>query len=196
MANIKALMKIAEATPLSDSLGTMLWSPLYPVTAIGATAGLLSDDLKKHRDSKLKALLPGVGAYRIGERLSSQVKHEQEDADKKNRKDVRPVAHAMSEGFGPITSTAAAALAGLVAGGATTGRHSGAMAGAGLGAAGAIAANLIGAIAAAIKRRRTKEEQMKSDEKSVLLKYLIPGLATYDSYKRLGRSQGDRDEAE
>jgi hypothetical protein len=57
------------------------------------------------------------------------------------------------------------------------------------------APNLVGAIAAAIKRRRTKEEQIDSDKKSVLKKYLVPGTAVYDYYKRIGRSQGEREEA-
>ena len=64
----------------------------------------------------------------------------------------------------------------------------------GLGVAGISA--LAALIAAAIKRRRTEEEQIKSDKGSVLKKYLLPGVAQYDYLKRLGRSQGERDEAE
>lgn len=35
---------------------------------------------------------------------------------------------------------------------------------------------------------------MDSDAKSVLMKYLVPGTASYNAWKRYGRSQGDRDE--
>lgn len=35
---------------------------------------------------------------------------------------------------------------------------------------------------------------MLNDEKSVLPKYLVPGMAAYDYYKRIGRSQGDRED--
>ena len=48
---------------------------------------------------------------------------------------------------------------------------------------------LIGSIAAGIRRKRTLEEQAKSDSKGrAVAKYLVPGLAQYDSLKRVGAS--------
>lgn len=48
----------------------------------------------------------------------------------------------------------------------------------------AIAAPIIGKIAAAITRRRTLEEQKKHDEGSAWLDGIIPGLSSYNSAKR------------
>jgi hypothetical protein len=196
----ESLVKFAEATPLSDFLGAMVGS-LVPhagplATGIGASAGLLSDDFKEHDSSKLKAFIPGVGGYRLGRRLSSQVKHEQEDARKLGRKDVSPVAHATAERLGQLTSILASTALGGGLGAMVNkkDRGKGFRVGAGLGAGAASLANLGGLIAAGVKRRRTKEEQLDADSESTLDKYLVPGLATYGASKRMGRSQGDRDE--
>lgn len=54
--------------------------------------------------------------------------------------------------------------------------------------------NLGGSILAALKRRRSKKEQVEHDTGSTLVNYLIPGFASYNGNKRLGRSQGDREE--
>lgn len=48
--------------------------------------------------------------------------------------------------------------------------------------------NLVGTIAAAISDRRTDEEQRKASTSSKW-KYLIPGYATYDRYKTMGKSR-------
>ena len=195
----EALVKFAKATPLTDVLGTLVGNAIPyggVANSIGSMAGLLTDDFKDQDESALKALIPGVGGYRLGKRLSSQVKHEQEDARSLGRKDVSPVAHAMAETFGPATSTLASTLLGGGIGAAIhrKDRGKGFGVGAGIGAGASMLAHLIGAIAAGVKRRRTKGEQLDSDSKSVASKYLLPGVASYNSYKRLGRSQGDRDE--
>lgn len=191
------LAKMAKATPFTDAAGAVAGSLIpfgAPASALGSAAGLLTDDFKEHDESALKAFLPGVGAYRLAKRLSSQVKHEQEDARKMGRKDVRPVAHALAEKIGPATSTGLAALLGAAIGGASGGRK-GAGIGAGTGLAASGMAHAVAAIAAAVKRRRAASEQMDADSKSVLSKYLVPGSAAYGYFKRMGRSQGDRDDA-
>jgi hypothetical protein len=55
---------------------------------------------------------------------------------------------------------------------------------------------LAGAILAAISRRRSAREQIENDKKTILKDLLIPGVGAYNISKRMGRSQGDRDELE
>lgn len=88
--------------------------------------------------------------------------------------------HRRAEAFGWATS---ASLAGLV--GAGIGHRFGkTMEGRLIGLFGtAVAAPLIGRLAAAITRRRTLEEQRKHDEGSAWLESIIPGLSSYNSAK-------------
>lgn len=95
----------------------------------------------------------------------------------------------------PITGAvggagAGALIAALVSAirGRDIGRGAGVGAGAGavLGAGGAHLANLGGMITGAIRKRRTKKEQQKHDSKSHW-ENLIPGVASYNYTKRVGR---------
>lgn len=113
-----------------------------------------------------------------------------------------PIGHAKAEGFGGLSSFlgsmgAGAAIGALVptstyngplGGKFTVGRSTNAAVGAGVGAIVAAGAQLVAMLGAAVKRRRTEKEQLKSDEKSVAWKYLVPGLSTYDLFKRHGRA--------
>ena len=200
------LAKMA-GTPLEEGLLSIpgnaymgLHPALAPVAPVLNTAtylgGLLSPE--KAVSSTSMNLVPGVTGFNWGNRIKSQVKRELKDIAKdKGHEGAKPVAHAVAEHLGQITSIAGTAglgaLLGALAG--KTDRTRGAIAGglAGLGAGTGM--QLIGALAAAIRRRRTKEEQIESDKGSVLKKYLIPGTAVYDYYKRVGRSQGDMEES-
>ena len=201
-----ALAKYAQdhATPFTDyAMGgvprMMLGS--NPITApiavaadnVGYIAGLMSVADNSHK-TILPAAIPGVGGFRMGNRIKTQVLREIADIKKKKEhKDAKPVAHAIAEHLGGGTSMLASL--GLGAGiGGLLGKGKGALLGAGIAGGTTIAANLIGTIAAAIKKRRTKEEQIESDKRSVLKKYLVPGTAIYDYWKRMGRSQGEREE--
>ena len=88
--------------------------------------------------------------------------------------------HRRAEAFGWATS---AQLAGLI--GAGIGKKYGrSMEGRLIGLFGtAIAAPLIGRLAAAITRRRTLEEQKRHDERPAWLDTIIPGLSSYNSAK-------------
>ena len=208
MANINALKKLAQSTPLSEYFAgipadTVVGSIPFVGPAISAApyfAGLASMPDNSQKGIGM-SFLPGVSSFRRGNRIKTQVMRElaQIEKDKKN-KDARPVAHAIAEHIGPTTSllTSAGIGAGLGALLAQSKRDIPGVAGggalAGVGVAGV--ATLIGMLAAAIKRRRTKQEQIDADKGSLLMKYLVPGTAAYDYHKRLGRSQGERDEAE
>lgn len=179
--------------PGAALLGAVPGGAMVPSAAY--IAGLLSKEDNSQK-SIGPAFIPGVSSYRLGNRIKTQVKRElrQIEEDEKN-KGARPVAHAVAEHLGAGTSMLAPILAGAGIGGAVDGKN-GALIGGATGAAAASVATLAGAIAAAIKRRRTAKEQIEADKGSVLAKYLIPGAAAYGQYKRLGRSQGERDEAE
>jgi hypothetical protein len=55
-------------------------------------------------------------------------------------------------------------------------------------------ANLGGAIGAGFTKRRTAEEQKEYTNKGTAKEYLIPGQATYNNWKSLGRVFGDSEE--
>lgn len=57
--------------------------------------------------------------------------------------------------------------------------------------AGIFAPNVIGALLAAFKRKRTQAEQKEYEEEGTLGNYLIPGAAVYNNWKNLGFLMGD-----
>jgi hypothetical protein len=62
------------------------------------------------------------------------------------------------------------------------------------GLGGGMLANLGGAIGAGFTKRRTAEEQKEYTNKGTAKEYLIPGQATYNNWKSLGRVFGDSEE--
>ena len=113
--------------------------------------------------------------------------------------DSKPIEHGFREATGVGMSTLASWLAGRTIGAVASklmgksfdgGSRIGGIAG--LGAAGV--ANLVGAISAAITRRRTREEQLEHDKGSALPSMLIPGVGMYNSLKRQGRAFAINDE--
>lgn len=212
MANINALEKLAKASPATDlvlgNLSTNALRFVNPLAGIiadnaGYVTGLVSDEDNEQK-SVWPAVIPGVGSYRLANRIKTQVKRELRDIEKdKKNEGARPVAHAIAEHIGPVTSALASMGVGAGAGALVEkalnkGRNVGvgAVTGSFLGAGVAGVAAIAAMIASAIKRRRTKQEQIDSDKGSVLMKYLVPGTARYGYLKRLGRSQGEREEAE
>ena len=171
---------------------------------VGSTAGGLdtpaTEEAEKEWDKTPgKNWIPGVGTYRLARRQRRQLVDDKGDAP-----------HAISQSFGPFTSTLAALLAGGAVGGtvgagigAGVNGADGAVAGGGAGAAigagtlGGLAllANLAGGpIAAAITKRRTKEQQKAYANSGTAKEYLIPGVAPYNAWKSLGRTIGESDE--
>lgn len=202
--SLDALRKIAgdKASPLDEGLAALPASWLmyrtvpgsYVIDPIAYLAGLADDESNSHK-SVSPAFIPGVSAYRAGNRIKTQVSRELRDiASRRKDEGARPVAHAVAEHLGPTTSILASGALGAVIGRLARkgGEGVGGAAGLGIGAA----ATLVGMLAGAIRRRRTKQQQIESDKGSLLAKYLVPGLASHDYVKRIGRSQGERDEAE
>ena len=202
--NRQELAKLAYSTPVSEALSSLvpdiaqeLIIPRSSVVtnSIGYISGLIADQDNKQKGNWLN-FVPGVSGYRKGNRIKTQVLRELEYIKKnKQHQGARPVAHAVAEHLGYLASTIGTAGVGALIGSLLSKRRGiGAIIGAGIGAQASAIANLGAAIAAGVKKRRTKEEQAESDKDSLLWKYLVPGSATYGLFKRIGRSQGERDE--
>ena len=204
----KAAAQTKQAGPRGEIASTLLW-PLLPyagttAVGIGSAAGGLdtpaTEEAEKEWDKTPgKNWIPGVGTYRLARRQRRQLVDDKGNAP-----------HAISQGFGPFTSTLASLLAGSAAGGligggigaglsgsdgALAGGGAGAGAGAAVGGGAALLANLLGGpLAAAFTKRRTKEQQKAYANSGTLKEYLVPGVASYNAWKSLGRTIGESDE--
>lgn len=201
----KSAAQTKQAGPRGEIASTMLW-PLLPyagtaAVGIGSAAGGLdtpaTEEAEKEWDkTPSKNWIPGVGTYRLARRQRRQLIDDKGNAP-----------HAISQGFGPFTSTLASMLAGAGLGagvggslapqlgepgtwGAATGAGVGSLVGGGAG----LLANLIGAGTAAFTPRRTKEQQKAYANSGTLKEYLVPGVASYNAWKSLGRTIGESDE--
>lgn len=183
-----------QASLATDYIGAALIEPaIPPSTLLGLAHGYLADDSEAPDD--LLGLVPGVGTSRLlrrGRRVRKALA-----PDAKHQK-ARILSDQLSPGVNMLL------LAGV--GGSIGGIHAltkgsqeknqqrgttpaagvrrGALVGAGTGLAASMAALTL----AAIKRKRTKEEQAKAERKPGYLNHLIPGRGTYEIYKRLGAS--------
>lgn len=203
----KSATQIKQAGPRGEIASTLLW-PLLPyagtaAVGIGSTAGGLdtpaTEEAEKEWDkTPNKNWIPGVGTYRLARRQRRQLIDDKGNAP-----------HAISQSFGPATSILASMLAGGAAGsllgggvgagvGGAGGALDGAAGGAGVGAAvgggAALLATLLGSGAAAFTPRRTKEQQKAYANSGTLKEYLVPGVASYNAWKSLGRTIGESDE--
>lgn len=201
----KTASQIKQAGPRSEIASTMLWPLLpyagLPAVGIGSAAGGLDTPAPEAEEEKWdetpgKNWIPGVGTYRLTRRQKRQLVDDKGNAP-----------HAISQGFGPFTSTLASMLAGAGLGagvggslapqlgapggwGAATGAGVGSLVGGGA----ALLANLIGAGSAAFTPRRTKEQQKAYANSGTLKEYLVPGVAPYNAWKTHGRTIGESDE--
>lgn len=170
-----------RASTRSDVAGAIVGNLLPPgvgavVGGIGGTIGMLSDppresDIDDMDRSQGLSFIPGVGAYRLNQRVSKEV-HDHGG----NKADL------ISMSLGPITSSAllAAALAGaggLLGGG--TGAALGGLLGAGLGMGGTYAGLMLGTYSDPRTNEEFKEHFKGS--KAALANYLVPGYAGYNA---------------
>jgi len=209
LANVCAATRAAmqkTASPISDMAGNLVSNVYLPYAGgvasnVGQLAGMVSDPTTEAEEAIMDrnsgtGFLPGVGAYRLERRLKRQ-----------NLDDQGGTPHYWSQNFGGLTSglLAGGAGAGIGAGvGALTGALSGTGAGEGAGkgaGVGALAglgtyglAQLASAIAAGVRRRRTREEQKAYANSGTAAEWLVPGAATYGRLKSIGRAIGDSEE--
>lgn len=148
----------------------------------GNLHGFMDDDTNVPGDSK--GLIPGVGDSRLLRR------------QRRVRKELVPESsfqrsRILSDQMTPLTSTVLLGLAGAGVGGAVSSGsgENGVIKGAGIGAGIGLAGGLLGALLAGITRRRTAEEQRAAEKQPAMLAHVVPGLGTYNLWKRLGYSQ-------
>ena len=201
---VKRANKEAKKVPPSlvreylKSIGASL-IPL-PTSAKGTIAGYLERDGSREAAS----YIPGGLQYNLSKRIQNQVKEQEARALKKKLPSCAR-ANAAGELLGGATSTLLPTLltAGIGAGvgalaaddgyrgsGALVGSIVGTLTGLGITAT----SGLVGALTAAVTRRRTAEEQMQHDMYPHTSNWIVPGVSSYNYYKRLGRSQGDLEE--
>ncbi len=132
--------------------------------------------------SPLRGLAPGHGSYRVGQRLRGSAEESKEHGAKHG------IANLIAEQLGGATAALPISALGAALGVMLSGNPIGMLTGAGLGA---VLPTGVGSLLAAIKKRRTAEEQADIDDNAsrALLKYLVPGMSTYDMFKRYGRSK-------
>ena len=193
-----------SASSYVDSLGEIITSSIPYVNVgntIGAVAGYLEEPTgrkeleglnKANTKNKSYSLIPGIGAYRNVKRITNT--HKAYGAKSSRAK-------AIHQAIGPATqvllsSLIGAGIGGVVGGvfgdnigvGKVTGIAGGAGIGMSAGAAIGAGSQLVGALAAALTRTRTAEEQRKASTQGSARNYLIPGYGTYDHFKTLGHS--------
>lgn len=187
---------------VGDTAGNLLWCMIpggNAINLLGTSGGMLATGRDHDEDSGYWSVLPGVGAYRMANR-ARKVQEEEAEELKKNpgsNPDLHPNGSFFGDTFGGLTSTGLLTALGAGAGALAKGRR-GALYGAGTGLGVAGAAMLGSAIAAAITKRRKKKDQLKADSGAgnVLAKFLVPGKATYDMWKRLGYTNQSTKERE
>lgn len=188
-----------EAGPIGDAVGSIAWS--MDPTGIGSIANSiggihgLGAKVNPNAEAELddhgaRAILPGVGASRVIQRLRNQLTANDGSSHRY-----------WSTQTGQFTGNI---IPGLI--GAGVGAHigansadeenkgTGAIIGGIAGGVGTVAGiNLLAALTAAVTRRRTKQEQAEAAASGgrVAADYLVPGHATYNLWKSYGRSIGD-----
>lgn len=163
-----------------------------PVNMAGSLAGFADsadkdpeEALKKLNKSDMTSFVPGIADYRITRRMINTNKLYGSDQPR-TREVLRALLGASSIALPTAASAGVGGLIGKATGG-RTGAIIGAGVGAGIGLASTALAQIIGAVAAGITKRRTDDEQRKAIADGNA-KFLIPGYASYDAWKTLGKS--------
>lgn len=175
------------ATVPTSLLGrTQLGILTGPAVLAGHVGGLVSTPKSdKNPETDGLSVVPGVGAFRMAQRQRRVM-------DASNAAGQHGTANVVAEQLGGLSSGLIGAGLGAAVGGGIGAavNRSRIPFGAGVGAAaGAALPSVIGLLAAAVRRKRSKQEQIASDTTGrAVAKYFVPGLAAYDSAKRLGTS--------
>lgn len=189
-----------KADAMGDALTTYGIQALFPSTPfsamddIGGLHGMISRTPTEEMESEwdedpYKSFIPGVASSRTERR----VKRQATDPNGSTR-------HYWAQKLAPYLHIAAGALGGGLIAGAYSNNSNGKptakgiLNGIGIGALTGVGANAIGMGLAGLTSRRTKDEQKAYTESSVVPEWLLPGYATYNRWKSLGRAVGDSEE--
>lgn len=192
-----------------ETLGTNLYALMPGFAALTAGSTLAGTGrgrtpsrfrFENERQDNITNYIPGVAAYRIGRRLADVARDSGSNAAKARRKARAEVLGTYTALLAPTAVATALRLGGAIAprygevrlpfgknlpGVDLKGNFVGDLRRGGKVALGLTAAGLA---LAAIRGRRTKQEQGEVDNEPVALDYLVPGWAGYNHYKRLGRT--------
>ena len=184
-------MAVSAVTPFSVPVAHATRQALNAAGAggeiLGAVGNVPTDaDIAEMNRSQWQAFLPGVSHYR----MLARARH-----NAKKTGGVHPDWNVYGETFGGVPSMLAGTIAGAALGALSAQgfissdreRIRKAVMGGLIGAGIPLTFQGIGALAAAISRRRTKQEQREHDDSRNIANWLIPGVATYNKYKRIGR---------
>lgn len=193
------MMGISKKAGVGGELASAALSPLIPIVGKytglpGAAAKVIGDtsSTEEYDKDPTSGYFPFVSSYRLQRRRN-------EIPTVIGAKNKNKTRHQFFGGL--LGNLAGAATGGIIGGlaGAGTGYAVGDGEGAAMGALpgialgsiiGISAPNLIGGLAALIKRKRTLEEQKAYEEGSALSNY-IPGVAAYNQFKNYGVLLGD-----
>ncbi len=174
---------VKEAALPSEIGGSIVTNtlPFGPYLSLaGTAAGLLRGSPSRLAqteayDRSYSNFIPGVGDYRLARR------------GLRAAEDTGSSGSMLSELIGPATSTLLSGIVGAGLGRALDGSR-GMYSGAGLGLLAGAGLNAIGALPALLTKTRNLDEQKRNDKNTLrtILKYILPGLGSYDRYKRYG----------
>ena len=173
-----------KAAAAGDVTSAAVWARLFPPSALGGVVGLAqADDGDKELPDDALSLLPGVGAARTVRRLR-RVRKELVPESRFQRSRI------LADILAPIATIAAGNYAGRRIGEAANTMYpeEGGSIGAAAGTLLAAMPVVAGAIVAGFTPRRTHKEQQTA-ERAPFSRSLIPGVGTYDLFKRLGYSK-------
>ena len=172
------------AAAAGDAVSTAVWAKLFPASVLGGAVGLAQpDDGDKELPDDALSLLPGVGAARTVQRLR-RVRKELVPESRFQRSRI------LADILAPIATVAAGNYVGRRIGEAANTMYpeEGGSIGAAAGTLLAAMPVVAGAIVAGFTPRRTHKEQQTA-ERAPFSRSLIPGVGTYDLFKRLGYSK-------
>ena len=185
--------KLAKSNIDTEVMGDIMTSSLSgKLSGLSKLVGLVGNERHEGDDSGANALniVPGVASYRLANRLKTQAVRQDRKHGGKAGDNI------IGETFGSPISTGLATMLGAAIGGGYKYHKSkgneeetakGALVG-GLGGLGlSAAAHIAAMISAAARKRRSEEEQVEHDSKLHVEDYLVPGMSTYNKYKRIGR---------
>lgn len=198
---IKYLLNKKASSPIFDKMFGIGNTGILPYLLTKAPTAAERKRLLAEENTGWSTFAPFVADWRLSRARKSLA------AEKGGGKGLaKPISEGLGPGIASLLWTGAGAgigagigaLAGSKAdnkGGKGTGALKGSAIGAGAGLGLSLLGEGIGALSALISRRRTEKEQTKYETSGgrTAMNYLLPGAATYNTYKNIGYLQGEKE---